>query len=67
MTTMVARKEALKEDVKHVLEELQDAEEEEPFFKIFTRECEKGTKKVMRCSKVDLQDLSHRDYDLTVH
>ena len=31
MTTRTSRKVSLKEDIKHVLEELWDAEEEEPF------------------------------------
>ena len=37
MTTRKSKKEALKEEIKHVLEELCDTEEEELFFKIFTR------------------------------
>ena len=39
MATRTSRKAALKEDIKHVLEELWDAEEEEPLYKIFTIEC----------------------------
>ena len=38
MNSRKKRKEALKEDIKHVLEELWDLEEEEPLCKIFTRE-----------------------------
>ena len=37
MTTRASKKAALKEDIKHVLEELWDAEEEELFYKIFSR------------------------------
>ena len=63
MTTRSEIKASVKEDINHVLEEMWDAEEEEPFFKIFTREC----KKVLRCSEAELQDLSHGDEDLTVY
>ena len=38
MTTRTSSKEALKEDIKNVLEELWGAEEEEPLYKYFTRE-----------------------------
>ena len=53
MTTRAERKAALKKDVKNVLEDLWDAEEEEPFYEIFTRECEnrKGRQKESRHSK----------------
>ena len=49
MTTSKSRKAALKEDIKHVLEESWDSEEEEPFYKIFTREClnAKGMQKII--------------------
>ena len=39
MTTRTSRKEALKEDIKYVLEELWCADEEEPSYKIFSIEC----------------------------
>ena len=67
MNTRDKRKAALKEDFKYLLKELWDAEEEGPFFKIFTREYEKGIQKVLRHSKADLQDLTHRDDDRTVY
>ena len=69
MNARVERKAVFKEDVKHVLEELFDAEEEEPFYKILIRECQngKGTQKVLRYSKAELQDFLHRDNDGTVH
>ena len=65
MKTRTSRKVALKEDIKHVLEELWDDEEKEPLCKIFTRECmeEKSIQKFLRHSKTELQDLSCRDYD----
>ena len=37
ITTRVSRKVSLKEDIKNVLEELWDAEEEELFYNIFSR------------------------------
>ena len=63
MTTRAERKAALKEDIKHVLEELWDTEEEEPLYKTFTREClgAKRIQDVLQCSKADIQDLSCRD------
>ena len=67
VTTRTSRKSALKKDVKCVLEELWDAEEEELFYKIFTIECQKGTQKVLRHSKSDIQDISCRDDDGNVH
>ena len=53
MSTRKSRKAALKEDMKYVLEELWDAEEEEPFYEIFSRECvnAKGTQKSLLHSK----------------
>ena len=48
MTTREKRKEDLKDDVKHLLEDLRDAEEGETFYKMFTREHAKGMHKVMR-------------------
>ena len=69
MTTREEKKTALKEGIKNSLEELWDAEEEELFYKIFTRECQhgKGTQKFMRYSKVEIQDLSCGDDDRTLH
>ena len=67
MNTSSEGKTSLKEDVKNVIEELWEAEEEEPFSKIFTRECEKGMKKALRHSKSEIQDLSGGDNDRTVH
>ena len=59
MENRTSRKEALKEDIKHVLEELWDAEEEDPFCKNFKRKCAnaKGMKKILRHSKAKLQEL----------
>ena len=69
MTTITSRKAALKEDINHVLEELWDAEEEEPFHKIFSRLYmnEKGTHKILRCSNAQLEEISCRDDDDAVH
>ena len=67
MTTRSEIKASVKEDINHVLEEMWDAEEEEPFFKIFTRECKKGMQKVLRCSETELQDLSYGDEYLTIY
>ena len=59
MATKTSRKAAFKEEIKHVLEELWDSEEEEPFYKIFTRVFmnAKGTQKIIRDSKTQLKDL----------
>ena len=60
MATKISRKEALKEDIRNVLQELCDTKEEEPFYKIFSRECmnAKGAHKILILSKAQLQDLS---------
>ena len=54
-----------KEDIKHVLEELWDSEEEEPLYKIFAREClgAKHIQKVLQHSKKELKDIPRRDDD----
>ena len=69
MTTRTLKKAALKEGIKNVLEELWDTEEEEPFYKIFSRECmsTKRMQKILRHSKAQLQELSYRDDDHTVY
>ena len=65
MTSRTSSKASLKEDTNHVLEELWDDEEEEPLYKIFTREClgAKSIQKFLRNSKAELRDLSCRDHD----
>ena len=57
--TIEGRKIALKEDIKYILKELWDLEEEEPLCKIFTRECleAKIIKDVLQCSKAEIKDL----------
>ena len=65
--TRSRRNAALKEDVKHLLEELWDAEEDETFYKIFTRGTKKGTHKFVNFSKDELKDLSYREDDGSVH
>ena len=69
MTTRTSRKASLKEHIKHVFGELWDAEEEDPFYKIFSREFmnTKGTQKILRHSKAQLQELSCRDDIDAVH
>ena len=70
--TREQRKVALKEDVKNLLEELWDAEEEEIFYKIFIRETSKGFHKVLYHSKEEFRELSYREdyrtfYNLEKH
>ena len=65
--TRSRRKAALKEDVKHLLEELWDAEEDEMFYKIFTRETKRGVHKFIIFSKDKLKDLSCREDDVFVY
>ena len=69
MKIRTSRKESLKEDIKHVLEELWDAEEEEPLYKIFSRECmnARGIQKILRHSKAQIQEVSCIDEDDTIH
>ena len=69
MTARKSRKEALKEDIKHDLEELWDAEEKEPLWKFFTREClnRKYVHKILRRFKAELHGLSCREDYGTVH
>ena len=66
MTNKEKSKEALKEDIKHLLEEIWDTEEGEMFYNIFTRESAKETHKVLRCSKEEVQQLSCREDDGSV-
>ena len=65
-STRSRKQAALKEDVKHLLEELWDAEEKDALYKIFTKESKKGTQKVLSYSKEELQDLSCVKDDGTV-
>ena len=60
---------ALKEDIKHVLEELWDIEDEEPFYKIFSKQCigAKSIIDIIRFDKAQLEKLSHEDDEGTVH
>ena len=69
MTTRTSRKEGLKEDIKHVIEDLWEVEEKELFCKIFARECvnAKGTQKILQCFKSQLYDVSCFDEDDDVH
>ena len=69
MKNKTSRKEALKEDIKHVLKELWDTEEEKTFCKIFSRECmnAKGMQKILRHYKTQLPELSYRDDYDAVH
>ena len=66
--TRTSRKAALKEDTKNVLEELWGLEEEEPLYKIFTREFlrAKSIQEMLKYSKEELKDLSYRDDDDTI-
>ena len=68
MTTLIERKEAVKEDIEHVLEELWDLEEEEPLYKIFTREClgSKSIQEMLQCSIAELKGLLYRHDDYAV-
>ena len=50
-TAREQRQLSMKEDVKHLLEELGDAEPEEPFYKIFKRETSNGIHKFLICSR----------------
>ena len=67
MTTKEKRKVALKEEVKHLLGELWEAEEEDFFYKLFTREHEKGKHKFLLYSKEELQELFCIEDDGTIH
>ena len=57
---------ALKEDVKHLLEDLWGAEKEDALHKIFTGESRRDIQKVFCYSMDDLEDLSCVDNDGTV-
>ena len=61
--TRVKANAALKEDIKHVLEELWGIEEEEPFYKIFTKRCigAKSVHYVAASDKAELEKLTHED------
>ena len=69
MTSRTSKKAALKECIKYVLEDLWDAEEEEPFCKIFKREFVNGKEmqKILQHSKAHLRDLSCRENDDAFH
>ena len=67
-STRESRTIALKEYIKHVLEELWRIDEDEPLYNIFTKECmkTKDIKKVLRFCKADLNELSHNEDNDTV-
>ena len=53
----------IKEDIKHVLEELWESPPEDMPYKIFARESHLGVDDVPVLSKEDLHDLLHRTKD----
>ena len=63
--TRSQRQKSLKEDVKHLLEELWEAEKEDALYKIFTKESKRGMQKFLRYSREDLKDLSYVEEDGT--
>ena len=65
--TRSRRKAVLKEDVRHLLEELWDIEEDDMFYKFFTRYTNRGMQQFINCSKDELQDLSYREDDGSIH
>ena len=66
-STREQRKGALKEDTKHLLEELWNTDEEETSHKIFMRETSKGTHKVLRYSKEMLNEIFCREEGGSAH
>ena len=64
-STKSRRQAALKEDVKHLLEELWDAEETDALHRIFARESRRGIQNVLLCSEEDLKDLFFAENDGT--
>ena len=65
--TREKRIKATKEDVKHLLEKLQDSDPDETLLKKITRETKKGIKNLLRCKKEVLAELSLIKYDGTFH
>ena len=60
------KNEALKEDIKHILEDLWGVEKEDALHKIITMEARRGIQKVLCYSIEDFNDLSCVDEDGTV-
>ena len=65
--TRSTRNAALKEDVKYLLEELWGIEEDDMFYKIFTKDAKRGAHKFINFTKDELKDLSYREDDGSVH
>ena len=65
MSTRKVREKSLKEDIKHILEELWDLAEEKTLYKVFTIECleTNNIQDVLQHSKTELKDLSCKDDD----
>ena len=55
------RRADIKEDIKHILEEVWDIFPEEPFYKIFTKEASRGISRALKFSKDDLRSLKLKD------
>ena len=51
------RRTETQEDIKHLLEEIQDFDPDETFYKIFSREAKKGIQDVIDMSKDELKEL----------
>ena len=51
----------IKEDIKHILEELWDVFPEEPFYKIFTKEAQKWISHALTIPKDELKGLKSKD------
>ena len=58
---------ARKEDAEHLLYELWDAEPDETFYKIFTRETKKGIQNLLLHSKAELKEPSCREDDGSIN
>ena len=63
MSTRKVRGKSLKEDIKHIFEELWDLAEENTLYKMFTRECLEANniQDALQHSKAELKELSCRN------
>ena len=61
------RAQAIREDIKHLLEDVWDYDPEDTFYKTFKKEARKGINMIVNLEKEDLEKLSWKENDLVDH
>ena len=60
-TSRDQRNQAIKEDIKHLLEEIWDCDLDEPFREAFSREANKSIHRILHKSRVELVELIYQE------